>query len=55
MLSPTGVNAAMAWTPVETTIDLAPDGARKRPMNAALFNSFGFGGTNAWLVFRAPN
>ena len=28
---------------------------RKRPIHAALSNSFGFGGTNASLVFRAPN
>jgi 3-oxoacyl-[acyl-carrier-protein] synthase II len=40
---------------METTIDLAPHGARKRPIHAALSNSFGFGGTNASLVFRAPN
>jgi 3-oxoacyl-[acyl-carrier-protein] synthase II len=39
----------------ETTIDLAPHGARKRPIHASLSNSFGFGGTNASLVFRAPN
>jgi len=40
---------------VETAIDLAPHVARKRPIQAALSNSFGFGGTNAALVFRAPN
>src|SRR6201987_5572773 len=40
---------------VETAIDLAPHTARKRPIQAALSNSFGFGGTNASLVFRAPN
>jgi 3-oxoacyl-[acyl-carrier-protein] synthase II len=38
---------------VETSIDLAPHVARKRPIRAALSNSFGFGGTNASLVFRA--
>ena len=38
---------------VETAIDLAPHTARKRPIQAALSNSFGFGGTNASLVFRA--
>jgi 3-oxoacyl-[acyl-carrier-protein] synthase II len=38
---------------VETAIDLAPHVARKRPIHAALSNSFGFGGTNASLVFRA--
>ncbi len=40
---------------VETPIDLAPHVARKRPIRAALSNSFGFGGTNASLVFRAPD
>jgi 3-oxoacyl-[acyl-carrier-protein] synthase II len=38
---------------VETAIDLAPHTARKRSIQAALSNSFGFGGTNASLVFRA--
>jgi 3-oxoacyl-[acyl-carrier-protein] synthase II len=40
---------------VETAIDLAPHKARKRPIKAALSNSFGFGGTNASLVFRAAD
>jgi 3-oxoacyl-[acyl-carrier-protein] synthase II len=40
---------------VETAIDLAPHVARKRPIQAALSNSFGFGGTNASLVFHALN
>ena len=40
---------------VETPIDLAPHAARKRPIQAALSNSFGFGGTNASLIFRAVN
>ncbi|HEY1862631.1 MAG TPA: beta-ketoacyl-ACP synthase II [Roseiarcus sp.] len=40
---------------VETAIDLAPHVARKRSIQAALSNSFGFGGTNASLVFRALN
>jgi 3-oxoacyl-[acyl-carrier-protein] synthase II len=40
---------------VETAIDLAPHAARKRPIQAALSNSFGFGGTNASVVFRALN
>jgi 3-oxoacyl-[acyl-carrier-protein] synthase II len=37
---------------VETAIDLTPHVARKRPIHAALSNSFGFGGTNASLAFR---
>ncbi len=40
---------------VETAIDLAPHTARKRPIQAVLSNSFGFGGTNASLVFSAPH
>ncbi len=38
---------------VETAIDLAPHVARKRPIQIALSNSFGFGGTNASILFRA--
>jgi 3-oxoacyl-[acyl-carrier-protein] synthase II len=37
---------------VETPIDLVPQQAKKRPISVALSNSFGFGGTNASLVFR---
>ena len=37
---------------VETPIDLVPHKARKRDIALALSNSFGFGGTNASLVFR---
>jgi 3-oxoacyl-[acyl-carrier-protein] synthase II len=37
---------------VGTAINLVPHKARQRPVNVALSNSFGFGGTNASLVFR---
>ena len=33
-------------------VDLVPLKARERTINTALSNSFGFGGTNASLVFR---
>ncbi|ABG32549.1 beta-ketoacyl-[acyl-carrier-protein] synthase II [Roseobacter denitrificans] len=36
---------------VETAIDLAPNAKRPREINVALSNSFGFGGTNASVLF----
>ncbi len=37
---------------VETAIDLVPHTARKREVNVALSNSFGFGGTNASVILQ---
>ncbi len=37
---------------VETEIDLVPNKAKAKEINVALSNSFGFGGTNASLVFK---
>jgi 3-oxoacyl-[acyl-carrier-protein] synthase II len=34
-------------------VDLVPKVAKARRVRAALSNSFGFGGTNASLIFRA--
>ena len=39
---------------VETPIDLVAHKARSREINVVLSNSFGFGGTNASLIFRRP-
>ena len=36
-------------------LDYVPREARRRPLNVAISNSFGFGGTNACLVFRRFN
>ena len=39
----------------ETKVDLAPNAKRERKIDIALSNSFGFGGTNASVVFgKAP-
>jgi 3-oxoacyl-[acyl-carrier-protein] synthase II len=37
---------------VQTPLDLVPHRSKKREVTTALSNSFGFGGTNASLVFR---
>ena len=36
---------------VETKVDLAPNAKRERKIDVALSNSFGFGGTNASVLF----
>ena len=48
-----GPEAAMACTvAVETEIDLVPNKAKPMKIDVALSNSFGFGGTNASVVFK---
>ncbi|MBI1416675.1 MAG: beta-ketoacyl-ACP synthase II [Limimaricola sp.] len=39
---------------VETKVDLAPNAKRARKIDVALSNSFGFGGTNASVLFGKP-
>ncbi len=39
---------------VETPVDLAPNAKRERKIKVALSNSFGFGGTNASVLFGKP-
>ena len=38
---------------IETEIDLVPHAARKKNLDFVMSNSFGFGGTNASLIFSA--
>jgi 3-oxoacyl-[acyl-carrier-protein] synthase II len=38
---------------VESAIDLTPKTAKKKPVKAAMSNSFGFGGTNAAVILTA--
>jgi len=40
---------------VESAIDLVPRQAKEAPIKMVLSNSFGFGGTNASLVFKTVN
>ena len=39
---------------VDTEVDLAPNQKREREIDVALSNSFGFGGTNASVIFGKP-
>jgi 3-oxoacyl-[acyl-carrier-protein] synthase II len=38
--------------PEDNTIDLVPHKAKERPLKVVMNNSFGFGGTNASLIFK---
>ncbi|MEM1388195.1 MAG: beta-ketoacyl-ACP synthase II [Pseudomonadota bacterium] len=40
---------------VQTSLDLAPNAKRERRIDVALSNSFGFGGTNASVLFGRPS
>jgi 3-oxoacyl-[acyl-carrier-protein] synthase II len=37
---------------VDTPIDLAPNAARRMKIDVVMSNSFGFGGTNASVIFK---
>ena len=38
----------------ECDLDYVSEGCRSMPIDVALSNSFGFGGSNSSLVFRSP-